>query len=322
MRKVCEAYIAGKEGEAHSHKSLASSLQPIIAAFGPLNPGDVRQTNITAYTAERLKAPKRRGGRGGVVHTVAGTVSRKTIKNELIMFKAACNWAADQGWTVKIPPIQKQKRATKARRRTLSRREFGRLLRALKDERTPQHLRTFTVIAMLTGQRSGAIRSLRWDHVDFDDGKVWFTRARPDAPDNKRVLDHPMTDHLASALREALRGAEAERAKAMAKGEQAPPLGFVVEHRFDSVASVKTAWAKLLKRAQLTDVWIHDLRRTAATFARNSGRSNADVALYLNDSEEVTERSYAHASPTLLLPMQATIAEIMDQASAEAAKED
>lgn len=320
---MCEAYIEAKRGEVASHGSLQSALRPIIEAFGPLNPADIQQTNLTTYVTERLKAPKRRGARGGVVVEVAGTLSRKTIKNELLMFKTACTWAKDEGWPVTIPPIKKQKRATKQRKRILSRREFGAIMLALEAPETALHLRTFVYIALLTGQRRSAILALRWQDIDIEEGMVWFTRARPDAPENKRVQDHPMSEDMREVLRRALLGAKDAREKAAKRGNEVHPIEYVIEHKQQPVASVKTAWHALLARAGAPeDIWVHDLRRTTASYARNSGRSNAEVAIYINDSEEITERVYAHADPSLLLPMQETIAEIMAKEREAAAKRD
>ena len=316
IRKICEDFIDARR-EAHSFGSLQSALQPIIEEFGPLRPDEVGASTLTKYEADRARAKKRRGARGGLTVEVEGTISRKTIKNELAMFKAACHWALGEGWEFKAPPFKKQKGVTRRRKRTLSRAEAGRLFRALRAPETPRHLRTFAILAILTGQRSGSIRALKWEHVDFDEGMVWFTRARPDAPDNKRVQDQPMTPELDAALREALAQAHLARARATERRHPTRPVEYVIEFKQRSVGSLKTAWAALLARAKVEGVWIHDLRRTAATLTLNAGRSFAEVALYLNDSEQITKSTYAHASPGLLLDMQQTIATIIEEAASE-----
>lgn len=312
--------MAAKEAEALSFKSLQSALRPIIEELGPLMPSEVLPANLSNYVTERLKAPKRRGGRGGVVNEVAGTLSKKTVSNELRMFKTACNWAKEEGWNFDVPPFKKQKKTAAVRKRTLSRAETGRIFYALRDPGSPAHLRVFAMIGMLTGQRSGAIRALKWEHVDFEEGMIWFTRAKPNAPNNKRIQDHPMTAYLDEELREAFTKAQEQRQRAADRGHPVAPMEYVVEHKQRPVGSLKTAWAALLLRAGVDGVWIHDLRRTAATIARNSGSSNADVALYLNDSEEITKRTYAHASPALLRDMQTAIAAIIVEETDAAGK--
>lgn len=285
MRRICEEYQKGKREEAHAFASLESALRPAIEHFGALRPEEVTPAYVRAYVAARRNAPRRRGGRNGVVEA-AGRLSDKTIDNELRMLRAACVWTKKHlGWKFDTPDFVLPGGA-RPRTRALSRKEAVRLLRALAADETPKHLRVFVLLALYTGQRSGAIRALKWEHVDFDEGMIWFSRARPHAPKNKRVRDMPMTDRMIAVLQEAKREAKTE---------------FVVEFKRRPVTSLKTAWASLLARAGIEGVRMHDLRRTAATGALNRGASMADVALFLNDSEKITARHYAHAAPTLLL---------------------
>jgi integrase len=323
IRKICDAYIEARR-DVKSFGSLQSALRPIRAGLGALAPSELHPAKITDYIKTRRDAKKRRGGAGGVVSEVEGAISDKTITNELLMLRAAFNWALDEGWAFDPPTLRMPKGARRTRKRTLSRKETGKLLLALADDATPTHLRTFVVVAMLTGQRSGAIRALRWEHIDFEEGMIWFTRTDPDAAENKRLQDHPIDAHLDAVLRDARVSAELARQALADRGERAPPLGYVIEYRFAPIASVKRSWAGLLRRAEVVDergTWIHDLRRTAATYVRNAGRSNAEVALYLNDSEQTTLRSYAHAAPLLLRDMQRTLAAILVESAEEAAEE-
>jgi len=298
MRRICEAYQDGKRDEAHSFKSLESALRPAIAHFGALRPDEVTPAYVRDYIATRRKAPKRRGSRLGVV-SAAGRVSDKTIDNELRMLRAACGWVKKHlGWKFETPDFVLPGGA-QPRKRTLSRKEAAAVFRELAAPSTPSHLRVFVLLALLTGQRSGAIRSLKWEHVDFDDGMIWFSRARPHAPKNKRVRDMPMTDRMAAVLGDA-KASVIEKAKTEEE-RAAVDSRHVIEFKGKPVASLKTAWAALLKRVGIEGVRVHDLRRTAATGALNRGASMADVALFLNDSEKVTARHYAHAAPALLL---------------------
>lgn len=298
MRRICEAYQDGKRDEAHSFASLESALKPAIEHFGALLPEEVTPAYVREYVATRRKAPKRRGGRNGVV-VAKGRVSDKTIDNELRMLRAACAWVKKHlGWKFETPDFVLPG-GSQPRKRTLSRREAAAVFRELAAPTTPTHLRVFVLLALLTGQRSGAVRSLRWEHIDFDDGMIWFSRAKPHAPKNKRVRDMPMTTRMLAVLQETkaavLEKAETEQERAAVEGRH------VIEFKGKPVASLKTAWAALLKRSGIEGVRVHDLRRTAATGALNRGASMADVALFLNDSEKITARHYAHAAPALLL---------------------
>jgi len=309
MRRICEEYQEGKREEAHSFASLESALRPAIEHFGALRPDEVTPSYVRDYVAKRRKAPKRRGGRNGVV-IAKGKVSDKTIDNELRMLRAACAWVKKHlGWKFETPDFVLPGGA-QPRKRTLSRREAATVFRELAAPATPNHLRVFVLLALLTGQRSGAIRALKWEHIDFDDGMIWFSRAKPQAPKNKRVRDMPMTDRMLAVLQETRAGV-IDKAKTDAIESR-----HVIEFKGKPVKSLKTAWAALLKRAKIEGVRVHDLRRTAATGALNRGASMADVALYLNDSEKVTARHYAHAAPALLLDVVRRIEGMADEAEA------
>jgi integrase len=298
MRRICEAYKEGKREEAHSFHSLESALRHALAHFGALRPEEVTPAYVRDYVAQRRKAPKRRGGHCGVI-AVAGKVSDKTIDNELRMLRAACAWVKKHlGWKFETPDFVLPGGA-QPRKRVLSRKEAAAVFTALAAPETPTHLRVFVLLALLTGQRSGAIRALRWEHIDFDEGMIWFSSAKPKAPKNKRVRDMPMTDRMLAVLQET-RADVVARAKSDA-ARAAIPSRAVIEFKGKPVGSLKTAWAALLRRAGVSGVRIHDLRRTAATGALNRGASMADVALFLNDSEKITARHYAHAAPALLL---------------------
>lgn len=168
--------------------------------------------------------------------------------------------------------------------------------RWLNDKATPAHLRAFVYLGLYTGQRGHTIRKLRWEHVDYDEGMLWFTRTDPKAASNKRLQDMPMTPRLAAFL---------------AAIQQSARTPWVIEYRDNGATKanpegkplgpLKTAWAALLKRAGLSDVNIHDLRRSAASFALNAGAGLSNVAAFLNDDERTTRMHYAHADPDLLL---------------------
>lgn len=313
IRRICEAYKDGKREEAHSFKSLESALRPAIEHFGALRPDEVTPAYVRDYVAKRRKAPKQRGSRHGIV-TVAGRVSDKTIDNELRMLRAACAWVKKHlGWKFDTPEFVLPG-GGQPRKRTLSRREAAAVFRELAAPSTPTHLRVFVLLALLTGQRSGAVRALKWEHIDFDDGMIWFSRAKPHAPKNKRVRDMPMTTRMLAVLQDT-QAAVLEKCKT--DEERAAVAGrHVVEFKGKPVASLKTAWATLLKRAGIEGVRVHDLRRTAATGALNRGASMADVALFLNDSEKITARHYAHAAPALLLDVVRRIEGLGDEPEA------
>lgn len=284
-------------------QNLDSLLKPIRAHFGALAPSKATPAYQRAYAQKRRAEPKRRGfGAGTDVVDIGGRPSERTISLELAALRAALKRAAEEGEIARAPKVSLPQSQPKARQRVLKRAEFVAFMRALFAPATPAHLRAFVKLGILTGQRSKAIKALRWDYIDWDEGVIRFTATDPNAAGNKRIADTPMTPDLARYLREVEAGA-------------ASP--FVIEWKGRGVSSVKSAWRELLSRAGLTDVRIHDLRRAAATIAINEGADLASIGRLLADSEATTARNYAHADPSRILGVVALI-----EAHVQAAREE
>ena len=74
--------------------------------------------------------------------------------------------------------------------------------------------------------------------------------------------------------------------------------------------SIKKSFKTLMRRADITGLTAHDLRRTAASLAISSGRTLAEVGRLLrNSSYEVTLKHYAHLSTRSLQDASDTISE-------------
>lgn len=283
--------------------NLKSSFRPIRAHFGSLRPSELTTDYVRAYVKARRAARRQRahGKPGEGVVEMQGTVSDRSISIELANLRSALNRARKDGAIIDAPYIELPEGSAKPRRRALKRTEFARFMRALLHPSTSPHIRTFVMLGVLTGQRSKAIKGLKWDYVDYDEGVIRFTETDPHAASNKRIQDTPLTPNLAAYLLDVQEFALSE---------------WVVEWKGAGVRSVKTGFKALLRRAALDDVRIHDLRRSAATIALNAGGDVGRIALLLNDDEAVVKRNYAHASPDLLLGVVKLIEAEVERASA------
>lgn len=297
------------------HKTLVSALRPIRDHFGALPPVQADPDNdiegISAqyqrdYVTMRMNAARRRGDRAtGETIERQGTVGDRTVSIELAYLRAALKRAADEGEIPKatVPTIKLPRSQARARRRSLKRTEFKRFMVELFAPATPPHLRTFVMLGILTSQRSKTLKAGRWSMVDYEEGVIRWTETDPDAADNKRVQDTPITPDMAQWLADV---------QAIALSD------YIVEWGGKPVSGVKSAWTALLRRARLSDVRIHDLRRSAATIALNAGGDLGRISLLLNDDEATVRRNYAHASPDLLLGVVRLIEGQVDAARAHA----
>lgn len=165
--------------------------------------------------------------------------------------------------------------------------ELPRLLKEL--DRAPFHLRLAGLLMFITGQRIGAILALEWEHVDFDKRIIFFrdTEAAADRSKKRRV-NQPMDDELFEILTQAKERATCAR---------------VVEWNGRGCKTVFPGFKRLLRRAGLGDVRLHDLRRSSATYVHaGTGGSDEAAASHIGDSVEMARKVYIQEDPKVRLP--------------------
>lgn len=167
--------------------------------------------------------------------------------------------------------------------------ELPRLLKACEELRTPDHTRLFVIIALITGQRSGAIEALRWSHVDFEKRVIMFRETeRADERSKKRRVNQPMSDLLYKYMVEAYERRECEAVLAW--------RGKPIKKCYYSVKQV-------FKRAGLGDVRRHDLRRSSATYVFDGLKGDlSKAANHIGDTEQMARKVYVQPGTAANLP--------------------
>ena len=260
--QLCDAYLSDRETEVRAPDTLRYSLRPIREHFGRLHPSYVNRALVRAYIAKRRRLGRADG----------------TIDKELRTLRQALAWGVREGWLVTAPHVESPGQGP-ARQRWLTRHEAARLLDACQAP----HVRLFVLVGLHTGARCQTVLDLTWDRVDFDRGFVIYPPRS--ARSRKRTAVVPMNDTLRDALEQAREFAETD---------------WVIEYRGQPVRSVTKGFQAAVKRSGIAPATIHDLRRTCASWMLQGGRSFAEVAAFLADSEEVVRRHYGHFSPTWL----------------------
>lgn len=154
---------------------------------------------------------------------------------------------------------------------------------ALMGELTDPHLRLFTILALTTAARSGAILDLTWDRVDMTRRQIALGKAQEG---RKRRAVVPVNDTAFAALQAA---------------QSVSTCEFVVEYAGRQIKSIKKGFREAAKRAGLDDVTPHVLRHTAATWMVQKGIPIEQVAKYLGHSDpRITYRVYAKHAPDYL----------------------
>jgi integrase len=140
-------------------------------------------------------------------------------------------------------------------------------------EGLPAHLRDPVSFLYLSGWRVSEMRSLEWRDVDFADHQV---RLRPEESKNKdgRVLP------LRGELREII-----ERARQNRQLE----CPFVFHESGEPIGDFRKAWKTACRRAGVSSIIVHDLRRTAV---RNMVRAGIPERIAMELSGHKTRRIF------------------------------
>ena len=137
------------------------------------------------------------------------------------------------------------------RDRTLEPTEIAALGKALAAAKIDDSARAAIQFAMLTGLRISEIISIRWEHIKFEAGSVLL----PATKTGRRI--HPLSTPALSVL-----AGLPKRGNHVFCTKRSLPISYW---------AVRVAFLKVVKAAGLTDVRLHDLRRTFMTRAAESG---------------------------------------------------
>ena len=277
---LLDTYLDDRRREgAKTIANMTLFAKQVRAHFGSLEPEQIHPNLVRDYHTRRRR-----------------TVSDRTVAAELVVLRSALKFGEQEQLIERAPFIRLPKNAgNRARNRYLTKAEITALMRATQAFETAPHIRLFVILSLVTGQRSIAIKSLRWDHVDFERGVIWFSKTDPNPSPNKRRPDQMMIPALAHVLQEA---------KAVAETE------WVIEFRGGPVADVKKGFAALIARAGLEDVHVHDLRRTVMSQGRQAGFDARQVGGHSGAHERIVEAHYGFLSPETGLPVAEHMAQL------------
>jgi len=163
------------------------------------------------------------------------------------------------------------------RTRHLGQDELARLLRALDGELN-QMLADFFRLALFTGARRGNLCSAQWDEINWETA-VWTI------PGAKAKAGEPIDIPLSKEALEVL---------ARRRSANHQPWVFPSHGKEGHLVDPKTAWKRICKAAGLTNVRIHDLRHTFASWMVARGTSLFITGRALGHANESTTQRYAH----------------------------
>ncbi len=193
----------------------------------------------------------------------------------LSMLQMLFNQAREWGWG-KPNPAQGVKRfKEKSRERFLRAEELPRFFQALEEE-TNDSIRDYVWLSLLTGARRSNVLSMRWQDIQFDTG-IWFIAETK----NGTAQCLPLVSKALNILK--------ERRAAYPQAEFVFPSNSKKGH----LTEPNKAWQKLLERAQLKDLHLHDLRRSLGSWQAATGANLSVISKTLNHKDLATTGIYA-----------------------------
>ncbi len=186
-------------------------------------------------------------------------------------------WANKRGLiNLENPCLGIQRYDEVKRKRYLTAPEIKLLAKAFREE---EQINPFAVAAIkiliMTGARLGEILSAKWEWIDGDILKL------PDSKTGAKdiTLPSPVLDVLASLPRLEMN-----------------PYIIVGKKSGEHMVNLRKPWMRIVKRAGIEHVRLHDLRHSFASFAVSSGASLTLIGGQLGHRSIATTQRYAHLS--------------------------
>lgn len=202
-----------------------------------------------------------------------GTVTANIVLKLLhVMFNKAINeWRI---WKGENPAHGIAKFPEQSRDRFLQSDELPRFFQAVAEEEN-KTIRDYVLMSLLTGARRSNVLAMRWKDINFE-------RAEWRIEETKNGT--PQTITLSMEAIEILRNRK--------------PLDnslfvFPGSGRSGHLEEPKKGWKRILERAGIEDLRIHDLRRTLGSWQAKTGASLAIIGKSLNHKNQSTTAIYA-----------------------------
>lgn len=210
-----------------------------------------------------------------VLHSSITKAGHPIAANRILaLISSIFGWAISVGlWQIN-PALGIRRNKENERDRFIQGDELPRFFQALAAEEN-ETIRDYLLVALLTGARSTNVKSMRWADINFD-------RAEWRLEETKNGTSQVVT--LSPECLEVLQNRKpADNAKFVFPGNG--KAGYLQEP--------KKGWKRILDRAQIKNLRIHDLRRTLGSWQAKAGASLAIIGKSLNHKNQNTTAIYA-----------------------------
>lgn len=208
-------------------------------------------------------------------HAAATKISPASANRAVAIVSSVFNYAIDELEIYSGPnPASKIKKNYEApRERFAQADEMPRLVAAMAED----PLGDFFLLALLTGARRANLQAMRKSELNLDEG-LW----RIPVTKNGTSQNVTLSPEAVIILRNRIEASD-------------PKEDFVFSGtgKTGHLTEPKTAWARILKKAEIEDLRIHDLRRTLGSWQAKAGASLSIIGKSLNHKTHQATAIYA-----------------------------
>jgi integrase len=236
---------------------------------------DLDKFNTYLKPLGRKRLPEIKKSHISALHSRIGIEHKVTANRILALVSSIFGRAIEYGLYEDINPCSGiRKFPEKSRDRFLQADELPRFFEALNEEPN-ETLRDYIFISLLTGARRSNVLSMRWNELNLEQGTWKIPRTK--TGDSQTVT---LT----------LEAIEILKAR---KKETSSVFVFPGNGRTGHLIEPKTGWKRILERAGIKDLRIHDLRRTLGSWQAITGSSLPIIGKSLNHKNASTTQIYA-----------------------------
>lgn len=208
------------------------------------------------------------------LHNEVGKASGPYTANRVLaLVKAMFNSCIDSGRINGNPASRLRPFEEHSRERFLQADELPRFWAALEAEPS-EKIRDFILLSLFTGQRRSNVLAMRWDDVNLERG-LWSI---PQTKTGKHTV--PLTAEATAVL---------TRRSEKKTGDYVFPGRHGAGHLTDPMG----AWKEILKRAGISDLRLHDLRRSLGSWQAKTGASLPIIGKTLGHTRAETTQVYS-----------------------------
>lgn len=232
-------------------------------------PVDWSQLRLSELSREQVTA----------LHSRLHSAGKGVTANRVVeLLRAIFNFAIREGYVESNPAETITPVAEVDRTRFLQSDELPVFLAALEQESQPWP--DFFKVALYVGYRRSAVAAMRWQDVDLRSG-TWSV------PGERAKNGEPIVLPVAGQALEILKDRFSKR-------EKEAVWVFPGGGRAGHITQPKSAWSRILKRAKLSNLRIHDLRRTLGSWMANAGVPLQQIGRVLGHKDARSTQVYAH----------------------------